>query len=222
MIDLYYWATPNVHKVLLFLEEAQLDYRLIPVDISRGDQFSDNFRRVSPNNRIPAIVDRDPMLQGGELALFESGAILQYLARKIGRFHGHSASEAAEVDQWLFWQAAGLGPMVGQNHHFHHYAEGGNDYAKARYMGETRRLYHVLDQRLNGRSYIAGDGYTIADMACYPWIKLHQRSGQNIEEFGGLKQWLQRIAVRPATVRCYQGPVGSANLGLTPDRTHPA
>lgn len=222
MIDLYCWMTPNVHKVLLFLEETQLPYRLLPVDIGNGDQFSDSFSRISPNNRIPAIIDRDPNIEGGELALFESGAILQYLARKTGKFHGRCESEALEVDQWLFWQMAGLGPMVGQNHHFHHYAEGANDYAKTRYMDETRRLYRVLDRRLHGRSYVACDAYTIADMACYPWIKLHQRSGQNIEDFPFLERWLHRIAVRPATIRCYEQPLGSRKVNLAPDRTYPA
>lgn len=221
MIDLYFWSTPNVYKVLLFLEEAQLPYRLVPVDIQRGDQHSDSFRRINPNGRVPAIVDRNGP-DGGAMTVFESGAILQYLARKTGTFHGRSPRESAQVDQWLFWQMAGLGPMVGQNHHFHHYAKGRNAYAKSRYMRETTRLYQVLEQRLAGRLFIAGDVYTIADMACYPWIRLHQRSGQAIDEFECVKQWLQRIASRPATARTYQVTLAAADAGIASDRKLPA
>lgn len=203
MIDLYFWTTPNAYKVLLLLEEAGLPYRLVPVNISRGEQFQPAFLAISPNNRIPAIVDHAPADGGEPVPVFESGAILLYLARKSGRFYGTDPRSQLEVEQWLFWQMAGLGPMAGQNHHFTYYAPEKLPYAISRYVQETNRLYGVLDKRLRGRLFIAGEIYTIADMACYPWIMLHQRAQQDIAQFPEIQQWLARIAVRPATIRGY-------------------
>lgn len=204
MIDLYFWTTPNAYKVLLFLEEAALPYRLLPINISRGEQFTPSFLAVSPNNRIPAILDHRPVDGGAPLAVFESGAILQYLARKTGQYHGPDPRSALEVDQWLFWQMAGLGPMAGQNHHFNYYAPEKLPYAIRRYIDETNRLYGVLNRRLAGRQFIAGESYTIADMACYPWVLLHRRAQQDITEFPALEAWLHRIAERPAVKRAYE------------------
>lgn len=204
MIDLCFWTTPNAYKVLMFLEEAALPYRLVPINISRGEQFTPAFLAINPNNRIPAIVDHTPADSGEPLPVFESGAILQYLARKTGLFHGADDRSALEVDQWLFWQMAGLGPMAGQNHHFNYYAPEKLPYAMSRYVQETNRLYGVLNQRLAGREFIAGDRYTIADMACYPWIALHKRAQQDITQFPAIQGWLDRIAARPAVQRAYE------------------
>lgn len=202
MIDLYYWPTPNGHKITLFLEETGLHYRIVPVDIGRGEQFEPDFLRVSPNNRIPAIVDRQPVGGGEPLSLFESGAILLYLAEKTGRFVPHDLRGRNEVLQWLFWQVGGLGPMAGQNHHFAQYAPERIPYATERYVKETSRLYAVLDKRLADREFIAGD-YSIADMACYPWIVPHTRQQQNLDDFPALKRWFEAIRERPATLRAY-------------------
>jgi GSH-dependent disulfide-bond oxidoreductase len=170
MIELYYWPTPNGHKVTMFLEEAGLDYRIHPVDISAGDQFKPDFLAISPNNRMPAIIDTAPA-DGGELiSVFESGAILLYLAEKTGRFLPKDVRGRKTVTEWLFWQVGGLGPMAGQNHHFGLYAPNKIPYAIDRYAKETNRLYGVLDRHLENRPFIAGDGYSIADMASYPWI----------------------------------------------------
>ena len=204
MIDLYYWPTPNGHKVAIFLEEAGLAYRLLPVNIGRGDQFAPGFLRVSPNNRIPAITDNDA--EGGEpLSLFESGAILLYLADKTGKFMPAAADTRARYDvmQWLMWQMGGLGPMLGQNHHFRNYAPEQVPYAIARYEKEAMRLYSVLDKQLGGRDYVCGE-YTIADMACYPWTVPHERQGINIESYPNVKRWLQTMASRPAVMRAYE------------------
>ncbi len=203
MIDLYYWATPNGHKVTLFLEEAGLDYRVHPVNIGKGEQFTPEFLSIAPNNRIPAIVDTAPAGGGAPVSLFESGAILLYLAEKTGRFIPADPAGRAEVLQWLFWQMGGLGPMAGQNHHFSNYAPEKIPYAIGRYVKETARLYGVLDKRLADRAFVAGDDYSIADMASYPWIVPWERQGQNLADFPHLKRWFDAIAARPATVRAY-------------------
>ncbi|GGJ24523.1 glutathione binding-like protein [Neoroseomonas lacus] len=203
MIDLHYWTTPNGHKVTMFLEEAGLPYRIIPVNISAGDQFKPEFLAIAPNNRIPAIVDHD--VAGGPVSLFESGAILLYFADKIGRFIPPAAQvqARAEVLQWLFWQMGGLGPMAGQNHHFSQYAPEKIPYAINRYVNETNRLYGVLNKRLADRDFMAGSAYTIADMATYPWIVPHERQGQKLEDFPHLQRWFEAVRARPATERAY-------------------
>ncbi|MCI0572102.1 MAG: glutathione S-transferase N-terminal domain-containing protein [Myxococcaceae bacterium] len=202
MIDLYYWPTPNGHKVTLFLEEAGLPYTLEPVNIGAGEQFKPDFLRISPNNKMPAIVDNAPADGGAPLSVFESGAILLYLAEKTGRFLPRDVRGRVEVTQWLFWQVSGLGPMAGQNHHFSQYATEKIPYAITRYVNETARLYAVLDRRLAGREFIAGE-YSIADMACYPWVVPHEQQGQRLEDFPNVKRWFESIRQRPATVRAY-------------------
>jgi GSH-dependent disulfide-bond oxidoreductase len=203
MIDLYYWTTPNGHKITIFLEEAGVDFRIVPVNIGKGEQFKPDFLRVAPNNRIPAIIDTAPSDGGAPISLFESGAILQYLAEKTGKFLPHDVRGRFEVMQWLFWQMAGLGPMAGQNHHFVQYAPERIAYATERYVKETNRLYGVLDQRLADRDYVAGD-YSIADMAIYPWIVPYKNQKQTLEDFPHLKRWFERIAARPAVKRAYE------------------
>jgi GST-like protein len=202
MIDLYYWTTPNGHKITIFLEEARLSYRIIPVNIGTGEQFHADFLRISPNNRIPAIVDREPAGGGKPISVFESGAILQYLAEKTGRFLPRTVRGRVEVMQWLFWQMGGLGPMAGQNHHFVRYAPRRIKYAIERYVTETSRLYAVLDRCLAGREYVAGK-YSIADMAIYPWIVPHKAQQQNLADFPHLKRWFARMRARPAVERAY-------------------
>lgn len=203
MIDLHYWPTPNGHKVTLFLEEAGLDYTITPVNIGAGDQFAPAFLAIAPNNRMPAIVDRDPADRGAPVSVFESGAILLYLANKAGRFDGGDDPRArVEVLEWLMWQMGGLGPMLGQNHHFTRYAPEQVPYAIDRYRRETNRLYGVLDRRLAEREWIAAGDYTIADMAAYPWI-LPEAQGQDMADFPHLARWHAAIAARPATVRAY-------------------
>jgi len=203
MIDLYYWTTPNGHKITIFLEEAGLPYKIIPVNISRGDQFKPEFLAISPNNRMPAIVDREPADKGAPLSVFESGAILVYLAEKTGRFMPRDLRGRNEVMQWLFWQMAGLGPMLGQNHHFQLYAPEKIPYAIDRYVRETSRLYQVLDNRLKDREFVAGE-YSIADMACYPWIVPWKRQSQDLDKFPNVKRWFEAVAARPAVVRAYE------------------
>jgi GST-like protein len=202
MIDLYYWTTPNGHKITMFLEETGLPYTVHPVNISKGDQFKPDFLAISPNNRIPAIVDHHPAGGGDPVSVFESGAILLYLAEKTSRFLGNGPRERYDVLQWLFWQMGGLGPMAGQNHHFGTYAPEKIPYAIDRYVRETGRLYGVLNKRLADREFIAGD-YSIADMACYPWVVPYKRQSQNIDDFPHLKRWFAAIAQRPATQRAY-------------------
>ncbi|MGQ3074156.1 MAG: glutathione binding-like protein [Ferrovibrionaceae bacterium] len=204
MIDLYYWPTPNGHKITLFLEEAGLPYAIRPVNIGKGEQFEPSFLAIAPNNRMPAIVDHDPAGGGAPVSLFESGAILLYLAEKTGKFMPGDLRGRAEVLQWLFWQMAGLGPMLGQNHHFTAYAPEKIPYAIERYVKETGRLYAVLDKRLADRAFIAGDAYTIADMASYPWIVPHERQGQKLDDFPNLKRWFDGIWARPTTKKAYQ------------------
>ena len=202
MIDLYYWTTPNGHKITIFLEESGLEYRIHPINIGKGDQFAPEFLRISPNNRIPAIVDQAPADGGEPVALFESGAILHYLAQKTGRFLSAELRGQAETLQWLFWQMGGLGPMAGQNHHFRLYAKDKIPYAIDRYVNETHRLYGVLDKRLGDREFVASD-YSIADMAIYPWIRPYENQGQDIDEFASLKRWFIAISERPAVERAY-------------------
>jgi GST-like protein len=203
MIDLYYWTTPNGHKITMFLEETGLPYRLIPVNIGAGQQFEPDFLAIAPNNRIPAIVDQAPAGGGAPISIFESGAILLYLADKTGRFIPADLRGRTETIQWLFWQMGGLGPMAGQNHHFAVYAPEKIPYAIDRYVKETNRLYGVLNRRLADRAFMAGD-YSIADMASYPWIVPHERQGQNLDDFPHLKRWYGEIAARPATQRAYE------------------
>jgi GSH-dependent disulfide-bond oxidoreductase len=203
MIELYYWPTPNGHKITMFLEEAHVEYTIHPVDISAGDQFKPEFLAISPNNRMPAIIDTAPADRDGPFTVFESGAILLYLAEKTGFLLPQNVRDRKTVTEWLFWQVGGLGPMAGQNHHFAQYAPEKIPYAIDRYVKETNRLYGVLDRRLAERACIAGDDYTIADMASYPWIVPWQRQRQNIQEFPNLRRWFQSVATRPATIRAY-------------------
>jgi GST-like protein len=203
MIDLYYWPTPNGHKITIFLEETGTPYRIVPVNIGRGDQFKPEFLRIAPNNRMPAIVDHAPADGGEPISVFESGAILVYLAAKTGRFLPRDTRAWVQVLEWLFWQVAGLGPMAGQTHHFVHYAPERIRYAMDRYVNETARLYAVLDRRLGGREFVAGE-YSIADMACYPWIVPHKRQNQNLDDFPNLRRWFEAIRARPAVVRAYE------------------
>jgi len=204
MIELHYWPTPNGHKVTMLLEELDLPYEIKPVDISAGDQFKPEFLRISPNNRMPAIVDHAPADGGAQISVFESGAILLYLAEKTGRFLPPDRRHRTTVMEWLFWQVGGLGPMAGQNHHFSQYAIETIPYAVDRYVRETNRLYGVLDHRLDGRAFIAGGDYSIADMAAYPWIVPHKRQAQNLDDFPNLKRWFETIRARPATIRAYE------------------
>ncbi len=202
MIDVHYWTTPNGHKVTIFLEEAGLPYKIFPVNIGKGEQFQRAFLEISPNNRIPAIVDHEPVGGGAPVSVFESGAILVYLAEKTGKFIPKDLRGRVQALEWLFWQMGGLGPMSGQNNHFAHYAVEKLPYAIDRYCNEVNRLYGVMDRRLADRPYLAGD-YSIADMACYPWVVPHERQGQRITDFPHLKRWLDAIAARPAVVRAY-------------------
>ena len=210
MIELYYWPTPNGHKIAIFLEEAGLEYEIRPIDIRVGDQFKPDFLNISPNNRMPAIIDRHPSDDGDAISVFESGAILQYLAEKTGKFLPTSLRDRTIVMEWLFWQMSGLGPMAGQNHHFSQYAPEKIPYAIDRYVKETNRLYGVLNHQLEGKSYIAGE-YSIADMASYPWILLHKHQQQNIEDFPNLQAWLKRIGDRHAVIRAYEKAKPFAN-----------
>src|SRR5450759_3528682 len=211
MIDLYYWPTPNGHKITMFLEESELRYRVVPVNIGKGEQFRPDFLAIAPNNRMPAIVDHSPMDGGAPISVFESGAILLYLAQKIEQFIPASVRASTEVIEWLFWQVAGLGPMAGQNHHFVRYAPQNIPYAIERYVKETNRLYGVLNRRLAAREFGAGD-YSSADMAAYPWVVPHETQGQNLADFPHLQRWFETIKARPATVRAYE--LG-AKLGST-------
>ncbi len=203
MIELFYWPTPNGHKITMFLEETGLDYRLTRVDIGAGDQFKPAFLAIAPNNRMPAIVDHSPADGGAPVPVFESGAILVYLAEKTGRFLPTATRPRAAVLEWLCWQVGGLGPMAGQNHHFNRYAPEPIPYAIDRYTKETNRLYGVLDRRLGGRAFVAGADYSIADMAIYPWIVPWELQKQDISDFPNLKRWFESVALRPATVRAY-------------------
>ncbi|MBM3117420.1 glutathione binding-like protein [Jeongeupia naejangsanensis] len=203
MIDLYYWTTPNGHKVSIFLEETGLDYTIHPVNIGKGEQFDPAFLKIAPNNRIPAIVDQHPVDGGAPIPLFESGAILLYLADKTGKLIPQDLRGRNAALQWLFWQMGGLGPMAGQNHHFSQYAPEKLPYAIERYVKETARLYAVMDKRLGEAAYLAGDEYSIADIAAYPWVVPYERQGQDLANFPNLKRWFDAIAARPAVQRAY-------------------
>ncbi|QXI07487.1 glutathione S-transferase N-terminal domain-containing protein [Pseudomonas tensinigenes] len=203
MIDLYYWTTPNGHKISLFLEEAGLPYNVHPINISQGEQFQPHFLKIAPNNRIPAIVDHEPADGGEPLSLFESGAILLYLAEKTGKFLPQDLRGRQTALQWLFWQMGGLGPMAGQNHHFSQFAPERIPYAIKRYIDETARLYGVLNKQLADNEFVAGSEYSIADMAIYPWIVSHKWQSQNLEDFPHVQRWFNHIKDRPATVKAY-------------------
>jgi GST-like protein len=202
MIELHYWPTPNGQKIAIYLEEAGLEYQAFKVDIGKGEQFKPEFLAISPNNRIPAIIDQNPKDGGKPISIFESGAILQYLAEKTGKFLSTDLRVKTETMEWLFWQMAGLGPMAGQNGHFNVYAPEKIPYAIERYTKETARLYGVLNKHLEGRDYVAGD-YSIADMAIYPWIVPHESHKQNLEDFPNVKRWFDAIAARPAVQKVY-------------------
>ncbi len=231
-IEMHYWPTPNAHKVTMALEEMGLPYVLIPVNIQTGEQFRPEFLAISPNNRMPAIVD--PEGPGGQpISVFESGAILQYLSRKSGQFGGADERVRADVEQWLFWQMAGLGPMAGQNHHFRGFApsiladQRQVAYGVIRYTNETERLYGVLDKRLADRDFVAGE-YSIADMACYPWTLYFGSQGIQIHEYPNLQAWQTRIAARDGTKRAYDkieefraGVAAVAASGTAPPATSP-
>ncbi|OBR72434.1 thiol:disulfide oxidoreductase [Xanthomonas arboricola] len=203
MIDLYYWPTPNGHKVTVFLEEAGLDYTLKPVNIGKGDQFTPEFLRISPNNKMPVIVDHAPADGGAPLSVFESGAILLYLAEKTGWFLPADTRGRLDALEWLFWQVGGLGPMSGQMAHFSVYAQENIPYAIDRYKAEVRRLHRVLDQRLAEHSFVAGAEYGIADMASYPWFEVYGDLKPDYDAFPHLRRWQGAIAARPAVQRAY-------------------
>jgi GST-like protein len=202
MIELHYWTTPNGHKITIFLEETGLEYKIVPVNIGKGDQFKKDFLAISPNNRIPAMIDHAPADGAKPLPVFESGAMLLYLADKTGRFIPKDLRGRTQVLEWLFWQMANLGPNSGQNNHFSNYAVEKIPYAMDRYRNEVNRLYGVLDRRLADREYVAGD-YSIADMASYPWIVPWERQGQKLDDFPHIKRWFEAIQARPAVVRAY-------------------
>lgn len=201
MIDLHTWPTPNGWKVAIMLEECELPYRVVPVDIGRGEQHADGFRRISPNGRIPAIVDDDPEFGGEPVSVFETGAILRYLAEKAGRFAPADRRGRVELDEWLFWQVGGLGPMAGQLSHYRNYAEGEHPYSLRRYAREYRRCLEVLDRRLDGRPYVLGTEYSIADMACWPWVLIAKAMGEEMAGLDRLRDWRARIKARPAVRR---------------------
>lgn len=226
MIDLYFYPSPNGLKVAIMLEECGLPYRIVPVDILRGEQFAPAYLRINPNNKIPTIVDHEParasvhdasamrndadiVADEGRraarepLVVFESGAVLVYLADKSGRFLSRDAERRYTALSWLFWQVGGLGPMAGQAHHFRAFAREAVPYGIKRYTDEVNRLYGVLERQLAGRNYIA-DGYSIADMACWPWVVSHERQGQRLEEFPGVQRWFETMRERPAVRRAYE------------------
>ncbi len=198
MIDLYYFPSPNGMKVAIMLEECELEYNVIPVDIGRGEQFAPEFLRLSPNNKIPALIDQEG--EGGPIELFESGAILLYLAEKTGRLIGRDRRARVEILKWLFWQVGGLGPMAGQAHHFRAFAPERVDYGIRRYTDEVNRLYGVMNRQLSTAEYLAGE-YSIADIACWPWIVPHERQGQNLGDFPALRRWFETVRERPAVQR---------------------
>ncbi len=203
MYELFYWTTPNGHKITMLLEELDLEYKVVPVNIGKGDQFEADFLKISPNNRIPAMIDHNPYEAEGDVAIFESGAILLYLADKHSQFIPKDTAGRANVLQWLFWQMANLGPMGGQNHHFVTYLDEPIEYAVNRYVNEVSRLYAVLDHQLKDNEYICGE-YSIADMASYPWVVPHKRQLQKIDEFPNLYRWFKTVRNRPATERAYE------------------
>ena len=196
MIDLYYWGTPNGLKITIALEEMGLDYQIFPINILENDQFQADFLRISPNNKIPAIVDQQGP-RGEAISIFESGAILQYLGRKTGQFYPQDEQQRVEVEQWLMWQMGGLGPMLGQNHHFSQFAPEKIPYAIERYQAETKRLYGVLDRQLIGQDNVAGE-YSIADMAIFPWLMRYEWQGIKLDEFPHVQKYMERLQQRPA------------------------
>jgi GST-like protein len=214
MIDLYYWTTPNGHKVTMFLEESGTSYKVHPINIGKGEQFGADFLKIAPNNRIPALIDTEPAGGGAPIPVFESGAMLLYLADKTKKFIPQDLRGRTATLQWLFWQMAGLGPMLGQNHHFTQYAPEPIPYAIDRYVKETARLYAVLDKALTGKDFLVGS-YSIADMACYPWIVPYERQRQKLEDYPNLKRWFEAIKARPATQRAYD-IVKTVNPGTPP------
>lgn len=203
MIDLYYAPTPNGHKITLFLEEAEIPYRIQRINISSGDQFKPEFLAISPNNKIPAIVDTQPVDNGAPISVFESGAILQYLADKTGKLLSQELRERTLTLQWLYWQVGGFGPMLGQNHHFTHFAPQPVPYAIERYLQETKRLYAVLNTQLEKNAYLAGENYSIADIATYPWVASHERQRIDLANYPAVRNWFERIKNRPATQKAY-------------------
>lgn len=219
MINLYYWPTPNGWKITILLHELGQDYVLIPVNLRTGAQFDPDFLAISPNNRIPAIVDHDPADGGPPISVFESGAIMMYLAEKHGRFWPRDVRGRYEVSQWLMWQMAGLGPMAAQAHHFRDYAPAPIAYAIDRYTDEANRLYGVMNIRLKDREFLAGD-YSIADMACWVWVRTRKGQGQDLDDFPHLKRWYETVAARPAA---HTGSrVGVDLLGGQPTMTEDA
>ncbi|WP_347454741.1 glutathione S-transferase N-terminal domain-containing protein [Acinetobacter thermotolerans] len=199
MIDLYYWGTPNGHKITIALEEMGLPYKIFPINILENDQFQPDFLAISPNNKIPAIVDQDG--PGNQpISIFESGAILQYLGRKTGQFYPTDEIKRVHVEQWLMWQMGGLGPMLGQNHHFSRFAPESIPYATERYVNETKRLYGVLNKQLIGQDYVAGE-YSIADMAIFPWLLRYEWQGIDLEDYPEVKAYMEQMNARPAVQR---------------------
>ena len=201
MIDLYYWGTPNGHKITIALEEMGLEYQIFPINILENDQFQPDFLRISPNNKIPAIVDQDGP-NGEAISIFESGAILQYLGRKTGLYYPSNEQERVEVEQWLMWQIGGLGPMLAQYNHFKNYAKEPHPYAIERFSKETERLFAVLNRQLVGQDYVAGQ-FSIADIAIYPWLSIYEKLAVNIEQYPEVKAYLERIKNREAVKKAY-------------------
>ena len=216
-IELHYWPTPNGHKITIMLEECGLAYEIKPINIGRGDQFKPEFLAIAPTNRMPAIIA--PQGPGGTpISIFESGAIMQYLGRKTGKFYPQQERARVEVEQWLYWQMANLGPNCGQAHHFRNYAQEKIAYAIDRYTNEVNRLYGVMDARLKDRDFLAGD-YSIADMASYPWVRPYKNQGQDIAEFPNLEKWFQRMHDRPAVAKAVRvGEELRAKYNLATDR----
>jgi GST-like protein len=203
MIDLHYWTTPNGHKIAIFLEEAELSYRIVPINLARDEQFGEAFLRISPNGKIPAIVDQAPKDGGAPVALFESGSILTYLAEKTERFLPSDERGRFDVMQWLFWQVGGLGPMAGQLNFFRRAAQEKTPFAIERYAKETARLFGVLNRRLADCAFLAGDAYSIADMAAYPWTAPYDLLQQNIDDYPNVRRWLDVVGARPAVRKAY-------------------
>jgi GSH-dependent disulfide-bond oxidoreductase len=216
-IELHYWPTPNGHKITIFCEEAGVAYEIKPVNIGKGDQFKPEFLAIAPNNRMPAIIDPDGP-GGTPIAVFESGAILQYLARKTAKFYPSEERARVEVEQWLYWQMANLGPNCGQAHHFRNYAQEKLPYAIDRYTNEVNRLYGVMDTRLKDRDFLAGS-YSIADMAAYPWVRPYKNQGQDLAEFPNLEKWFERLHDRPAIAKAVRiGEELRSNYNLATDK----
>jgi GST-like protein len=215
-IDLYFWDTPNGQKISIALEELGLQYRIVPVDIGKGEQFRPKFLAISPNNRIPALVDRDGP-EGSPISVFESGAILQYLGRKAGKLYPQEERQRVEVDQWLFWQVGGLGPMGGQANHFRRYAPEKIAYGIERYTREVTRLFGVMDRRLSDREFLAGT-YSIADIACIGWVNEWEDMGQRIDDFSNLNQWYDTVMARPAVQRGLAVGSGKFRTNLAEDK----